>query len=79
VFPNPLLQNQSLIISFDKDYATAIYLSIYDVTGKQVFAKTVNVNTQREVKLDHLDLPTGIYTVRLNNDYLNSTKKIVIE
>lgn len=79
VFPNPLLQNQSLIISFDKDYATAIFLSIYDVTGKLVLAKTVNVNTQREVKLDDLDLPTGIYTVRLNNDYLNSTKKIVIE
>lgn len=79
VFPNPLLQNQSLIISFEKDYATAIYLSIYDVTGKQVFAKTVNVNTQREVKLDRLDLPAGIYTVRINNDYLNSTKKIVIE
>jgi hypothetical protein len=79
VFPNPLLQNQTLIVSIDKQYDTAINLNVYDITGKNVFEKVIEVSNQREVKINNINLPAGIYSVRLNNDYINSTQKLIIE
>jgi Secretion system C-terminal sorting domain len=79
VFPNPLLKHQSLVIAFDKPYETAIHINIYDVTGKIVLEKVIDISAQTELKLDGIDLPAGIYSVRLNNDYINSTQKIIIE
>ena len=79
VFPNPLLKHQSLVIAFDKEYETAIHINIYDITGKIVLEKVIDINAQTELKIDGIDLPTGIYSVRLNNDYINSTQKIIIE
>lgn len=79
VFPNPLLQNQSLIVTFDKQYSTAINLNVYDITGKNVFEKVIEVSNQREVKINNINLSAGIYNVRLNNNYINSTQKLIIE
>lgn len=79
VFPNPLSRNQSLIIAFDKQYDAAIHLNIYDISGKNVLEKLIDIDAQRELKLNDIDLPAGIYSVRLNNDYINSTQKLIIE
>jgi len=80
VYPNPLVKDQSLTISFDKDYGTEIGLSIYDMTGKGVYLdEHIHLANLKEIKLEDLDLSSGIYIVRLSNDYLNSMKKVIVE
>lgn len=79
VFPNPKLQHESLIISFDNDYVADVNFNVYDITGKCVFTKMINVINQREVKIENMNLSAGIYSVRLNNDYINSTQKLIVE
>jgi hypothetical protein len=79
VFPNPKTQQQSLVISLDKDYGVSMNLSIYDVTGKQVHSQIVDLSDKNEIVLDNLNLASGIYVVRLSNDDLNATQKLIIE
>ena len=79
VYPNPKAQQQSLIVSLDKDYGANINLTIYDVTGKQVYVQLMDLRNKKEVVFDNLNLTSGIYVVRLNNDNLNATRKLIVE
>ena len=79
VYPNPKAQQQSLIVSLDKDYGANINLTIYDVTGKRVYVQLMDLRNKKEVVFDNLNLTSGIYVVRLNNDNLNATRKLIVE
>lgn len=79
IYPNPLNSGNSLSITFDKKYASQIELNIYDATGKNVLIKNIDATDQTEVKLDNLNLPSGIYLIQFSNDYINSIKKLIVE
>ena len=79
VFPNPKTQQQSLVISLDKNYGANMNLIIYDVTGRLVHTQTLDLSDKNEIVLDNLYFASGIYVVRLSNDNLNSTQKLIIE
>lgn len=79
VYPNPLNNGSSLLIALDKTYASRMELTIYDANGKNVFNKTIEAMDQSDIKIENLNLSTGIYIVRINNEYINSTKKLIVE
>ncbi|MES2566188.1 MAG: T9SS type A sorting domain-containing protein [Bacteroidota bacterium] len=79
VYPNPLMHDETLYISFNKEYATSVDLHIYDITGKNVFEDNISIVNHKETKIENLNLSIGIYIVRLNNEYINSIRKLIIK
>lgn len=78
VYPNPLNSNNSLFIALNKKYTSKVELNIYDVNGKNVFNRAIDVIDQTDIRLDNLNLSSGIYSVQLSNEYINSTKRLII-
>ncbi|MDF2452000.1 MAG: hypothetical protein K0S26_1504 [Bacteroidota bacterium] len=79
VYPNPLMKDYALTLSFDNAYATGVEVTIYDVAGKTVFTEQVNLENRREVKIENVNLPSGIYAIRLSNESIHSTRKLIVE
>lgn len=79
VYPNPIISGESLIISFDKEYNDKVELMIYDATGKQVYFQTTDLKDKSTMHLDNLNLSSGIYVVRMSNNYINKIQKLVIQ
>lgn len=79
IFPNPLNNNQSLLITLNNLFKSQIELSIYDASGKIVISRFFKLADQKQIILENLNLSSGIYIVRLNNDFMNITKKLIIE
>lgn len=51
-------------------------LSIYDITGKSVLNKSLNLG---ENSIDISHMPSGVYLVRFTADGFNQTKKLIIQ
>lgn len=79
VFPNPLNNNQTLLITLNNNFKSQVELTIYDASGKIVLTRFFNIADQKEIKLENLNLSSGLYVVRLNNDFMSMTKKLIIE
>ncbi|MHA7057035.1 lamin tail domain-containing protein [Aquimarina sp. M1] len=71
MFPNPT--NTGFINIATKSNAV-VTVSIFDMLGKQVFSQTLNENI-----LNISNLNNGIYIVRLDQNDVSVTKKLVIE
>jgi PKD repeat protein len=66
VFPNPI-NEQTHIILFSDNYKNTP-LEIYDINGKLIFSKIVNLNPgENKIKLDPTVLAAGKYFVKINN------------
>lgn len=75
VFPNPSTGNVSL--NFSADNSSVYDLSIYDLSGKNVYAEKIAVTAGTVQKqLDLTALPKGIYTLRLNSESGFGVKKL---
>lgn len=79
LYPNPITLLQSLVISIDKNYGSNVDVCIYDATGKRVHFQSVDLRNKLEVVIDNLNLAAGIYIVRLSNDNLNATQKLIVD
>lgn len=79
VYPNPLMQDNALTLSFDQVYAAGVEVTIYDITGKTVFAEKISLGNLREVKLKNVHLNSGIYMIRMSNENIHATKKLIVE
>lgn len=65
-YPNPF--NPATTIRFDLPQAARVTVQIYDVLGKRVQTLdvgTVSAGSNREVRFDAADLPTGVYLYRV--------------
>ncbi|MFI5142234.1 MAG: T9SS type A sorting domain-containing protein [Bacteroidia bacterium] len=69
IYPNPA-QNNFTVLTNRIDNQT---LQVYDVTGKQVLAKTINGTTNIEA-----DLPEGVYIVTITNNQGVTNKRLTI-
>jgi hypothetical protein len=79
IFPNPLNNNQTLLITLNNNFKSQVELTIYDASGKIVITRFFNIVEQKDIKLENLNLSSGLYVVRLNNDFMSMTKKLIIE
>ena len=74
IYPNPA--KATLYIQMDNFYSN-VEVSIYDVQGKQIgLSKTLNSNI---TELDVSNFESGIYFVKLSNDEVLVTEKLVIQ
>jgi hypothetical protein len=71
MYPNPLSGNT---LHFTTTANEVLYVSIYDMLGKQIVNTTVSNNT-----LNVSDLNTGIYIVKITEDGKTATRKLVVQ
>ncbi|HMW39734.1 MAG: T9SS type A sorting domain-containing protein [Saprospiraceae bacterium] len=79
IYPNPL--EHHLTIAFEStSFAENIHLDIYDMSGHLLYAFPVRKIAKglNQINLDLLQLPRGIYTLRLSAGDQIFTKKLVV-
>jgi hypothetical protein len=74
VFPNPVLNDDKLFISFENVISTNIKL--FNVTGKLVLEDTINSSNSKAINIS--GLTNGVYLLQLTNGKASVTKKVVI-
>lgn len=70
VYPNPTLIGEVTITSSNQ---TTMDIIVYDILGKPVLTQTIQNNT-----LNVSNLNTGIYILRITQDDVSSTRKLII-
>lgn len=77
VYPNP--NNGEFTVTFNSDNNYEATLKVYDLTGREVFAKALNVEeyvNQTNIQLNNLE--TGVYLIELSDGNTRSVKKVMI-
>lgn len=74
IYPNPVVSNDKLNVSFDN--VVSAKLKLFNVTGKLVLEETINNSTSKTVNLNNLT--NGIYLLQITNGAASITKKVVI-
>jgi len=72
LYPNPFKDYINIVL--DNDHLSEI--SISDISGKEVFSKQFS---EKLIKLDLYNLSSGTYILRVKNQDMITTKKIVLE
>lgn len=78
-YPNPFRQNNTIV--FNMEQAGHVYLSVFDITGKEV-AVLVNGKLQagsHRANFEPRRLPAGLYTLKLVHNGKITTTKLVKE
>lgn len=73
IYPNP--SNGELSISVVNNVGNA-RVSIYDLTGREVFSRRMDIIGITDIKAENL--AAGMYILRINNGVVNFSQKIVI-
>ena len=71
-------ENNELNVEFNTVNSTDFYVCIYDMCGKQVIAKSDNVEGKQNDIINLQFLPTGIYTISVTSEKYKLNKKVVI-
>jgi len=77
VYPNPVVGNEQVSVTFSADQAQEATLVITDVTGKTVYSQKINLITGDNIlPLKHRTINTGTYFVqiRTGNDVTEAKK-----
>jgi trypsin len=75
IFPNPNNGNFELISNID---LTDYNISILDLTGKLIFSKQINYNTNSKYRIK-LNQAAGTYIMKIYSDEFSTQKLIIIE
>ncbi len=77
-YPNPF--NPSTIISFSLPKKSDVYITIYDITGKEIqqLFEGVEEAGKYEVSFDGSNLSSGVYFYKLRAGDFTSTKKMIL-
>ena len=77
IYPNP---SPGLInIRLEKDYTSAVEITISDILGKKFYTETLlNANSIGDKSIDLSQLPEGMYVIQLISEGKPSTKKLVL-
>ena len=74
IYPNPVVNNDKLNVSFDN--AVTAKLKLFNVTGKLVLEETISNSLSKSINLNNLT--NGIYLLQITNGSASITKKVVI-
>jgi DNA-directed RNA polymerase subunit L len=78
IFPNPVKTNLNIQFNSEKNLE-AVHLNITDVSGKNVFNKTLqNINNQL-VSYNVNHLASGSYFINIRTEKGQLTKKVIIK
>ena len=73
-YPNPLTSDQTIKLSFGLPIKGNV--SIFSITGKQVFHDVVNNENKKEINV--ANLTNGIYMLKVSTQSASTTRKVVI-
>jgi hypothetical protein len=73
VYPNPASTSISISLIDEVKNAT---ISIFDINGRQVYAKKLDL--QGIVTINTKNLSTGIYILKINNNVISYSEKLII-
>jgi hypothetical protein len=77
LYPNP--NNGTFILAYDLKTLSEAKVSIYDISGKLVYIKTID-NLESRININTINLNNGIYFIQLSDDIkLLWTDKLVIQ
>ena len=76
LYPNP--NNGKFVLSLNKQVENKASYVIYDVTGKSIQNKELNIKDMNsEIEVDISNFPAGIYMVNITIDNQEFTKKVI--
>jgi len=75
LFPNPTADGQLTIGIPGND--ERVMLEIMDISGSMLYKRAVAVQSDRLVNVNLSNLPTGIYSVRINGRTIHDTVKLI--
>ncbi|MCK9164034.1 MAG: T9SS type A sorting domain-containing protein, partial [Bacteroidales bacterium] len=77
LYPNPAQKETKLII---KEVNEKTDISIYDIQGREVSNESIKpVNNWIEKVFDLSSIPSGTYFLRITNNKINKTQKLIVE
>ncbi len=76
VYPNPVSNEVNISFTQPKSNVTA---SVYDVTGKVVFTEELSNDGSFSHNLNLTDLSSGVYYLKMTNDKVSATQKVIIQ
>jgi hypothetical protein len=77
IAPNPLARTATVRYSLPK--AGLVTFDLYDVTGRQVLARTIAAGRAGTASLDLRRLEAGVYIVKVNAGDFSTTQKLVVQ
>lgn len=75
VFPNPF--NSEINIDINSAISHRAVISIYDILGNIIYSKGYQIGTNSSIKIPLKEINSGMYIIRISDDYGISTKKII--
>lgn len=79
-YPNPFSDRTVLQMQFGNTQISEVTLNVYDVTGRTVFQKNIDVRNQQVKEELRLDLNTGIYFYSVGSgEVKNTSGKLVVQ
>lgn len=75
LFPNPA--SDKLNIDFDLNYHGNISVTLLDISGRKLL-QTTNIHETR-IQLDVKNFRSGVYLVKVQNEYRTEVKKLIIQ
>ena len=81
IFPNPVSGNANISVSFDADKSFDADMRIYDITGKEVFAKrSISFSAGKNTKMLPINgLASGIHILEIRTNEGSITERLIIE
>jgi len=76
IYPNPVRNEFTIKTPSDMKLSGITTVSIYDFTGKLISQESVNLNKQNTISAEKLI--NGAYIVKVNNDSIDYSQKIIV-
>lgn len=78
VYPNPAIDQ--LNVAFDLLHVQSTEISIEDITGKNIYTKSLGeVGGMQNISIDTDEFTAGIYLIKITSPNGSATRKIIIE
>lgn len=80
LFPNPATNSVTIRIQPSELRPLNLHtITILDITGRTIFQREINNTDENTIQVDVSNYAPGVYFVRINNDFGNTTKKLTIK
>ena len=80
VFPNPLLKDHTLYISFGRKAFTHATVNITEVNGNPLYEESFqNPGEKNTLEIPNIGFAPGLYIVHITDDYTNCNLKLIIQ
>lgn len=80
VFPNPAAQGSKVLVQMDMEKSADVQVELLDLSGRVLYSQESFINAgQSNLELNHNDLSTGLYFVRLNTEDGVAVKKLIVQ